>query len=50
MTVPEAAAYMRVTEREVLDLIEGGKLPAARMGGDNYRIARIAIDDFVAGR
>lgn len=47
MTVAEAAAYMHVSEKEVLNLIEQGKLAAARMG-DTYRIARIAIDDFVA--
>ena len=47
MTVAEAAAYMRVSESEVLNLIEQGKLAAARIG-DSYRIARIAIDDFVA--
>lgn len=46
MTVAEAAAYMRVTEREVLGLIDQGKLGAARIG-DSYRIARIAIEDFM---
>ncbi|MBW4439386.1 MAG: helix-turn-helix domain-containing protein [Pleurocapsa minor GSE-CHR-MK-17-07R] len=50
MTVQEAAGYMRISEQEVLNLIEDGKLPAARMGGNNYRIARIAIDDFVSGK
>jgi excisionase family DNA binding protein len=46
MTVAEAAAYMRVSENEVMLLINGGKLAAARIG-DSYRIARIAIDDFL---
>ncbi len=46
MTVAEAARYMRVSENEVLDLINGGKLAAARIG-DSYRIARIAIEDFL---
>jgi excisionase family DNA binding protein len=46
MTVAEAAAYMRVTEAEVLDLIDRGKLGAARIGS-TYRIARIAIEDFM---
>ncbi|MCC6803295.1 MAG: helix-turn-helix domain-containing protein, partial [Anaerolineae bacterium] len=36
-------------EQEVLSLIEQGKLAAARIG-DSYRIARIAIDDFIAQR
>ena len=48
MTVAEAAAYMRVTEKEVLGLIDQGKLGAARIG-DTYRIARIAIEDFMSG-
>ncbi len=46
MTVAEAASYMRVSESEVLDLINAGKLGAARIG-DSYRIARIAIEDFL---
>jgi excisionase family DNA binding protein len=48
MTVAEAAAYMRVTEKEVLGLIDQGKLGAARIG-DTYRIARLAIEDFMSG-
>lgn len=47
MSVAEAAAYMRVSEADVMKLIDQGKLAAARIG-DTYRIARIAIDDFVA--
>lgn len=47
LTVPEAAAYLRISEEELLALIDAGKLPAARMGGNNYRIARIAIEDFL---
>jgi excisionase family DNA binding protein len=46
LTVPEAAAYLRVSEQEVMRLIDEGKLPAARIG-DSFRIARIAIDDFL---
>jgi excisionase family DNA binding protein len=48
MTVKEAAAYMRVSEAEILHLIDAGKLGAARIG-DSYRIARIAIEDFMQG-
>jgi excisionase family DNA binding protein len=48
MTVAEAAAYMRITERDVMGLIDQGKLGAARIG-DSYRIARIAIEDFMSG-
>ena len=46
LTIPEAAAYLRVSEEEVMRLIDDGKLPAARIG-DSFRIARIAIDDFL---
>jgi excisionase family DNA binding protein len=48
LTVAEAAAYMRITEKEVLGLIDQGKLGAARIG-DSYRIARIAIENFMTG-
>lgn len=47
MTVQEAAAYLGVTEAEVLALIDAGKLAAAR-SPSGYRIARIAIDDYLA--
>lgn len=46
MTVAEAAAYMRLSESEVLTLIEEGRLGAAKIG-NSFRIARIAIDDFM---
>lgn len=46
MTVAETAAYMRVTESEVMKLIEEGRLGAAKIG-NSYRIARIAVDDFM---
>jgi excisionase family DNA binding protein len=46
LTVPEAAAYLHVSEAEVMRLIDEGKLPAARIG-DSFRIARIAIEDFL---
>ncbi len=44
MTVKEAAAYMGVTQDEILRLIDAGKLPAAR---DNagFRIARSVLDE-----
>ncbi len=44
LTVAEAAGYLRVSESDVLAMIEEGRLPAARIGGE-YRIARSAIDD-----
>lgn len=48
MTVTEAAAYLRVSEAEVLALIEENRLGAARVG-DTYRIAKRALDDFLSG-
>jgi excisionase family DNA binding protein len=45
VTVSEAAAYLGITEAEVLRLIETSQLGAAR-AGSSYRIARIALDDF----
>lgn len=48
MTVTEAATYMRLPEAEVVRLIEEGRIGAVRSGG-GYRIARIAIDDYVSG-
>lgn len=49
VTVPEAAAYLGMTEAEVLRLIETSQLGAAR-SGSSYRIARIALDDFIQRR
>lgn len=46
MTPAEAADYLRVSENDVRALIDDGKLPAARIGGD-FRIARRAIDDYL---
>jgi excisionase family DNA binding protein len=45
VTVPEAAAYLGISEAEVLHLIETSQLGAAR-AGSSYRIARVALDDF----
>lgn len=47
MTVQEVAAYLRVSEAEVIQLIESGQLGAARIGS-TYRIAKIAVDDFMS--
>ncbi|MBN8595002.1 MAG: helix-turn-helix domain-containing protein [Anaerolineae bacterium] len=49
LTVSEAARYLKVTEADVLDLINQGKLPASRIGSADYRIARSAIDDMLTG-
>ncbi len=46
MTTAEAAAYLNITEEAVMDLIEEGKLSAARINY-RYRISRTVLDDFI---
>lgn len=48
MTVAEAAAYLHVTPAEVDQMIDQGRLPAARSPG-GFRIARSALDEIVRG-
>ncbi len=48
MTLSEAAAYMRVGEQDVLDVINSGELKARKIGS-SYRISKKAIDEFLAG-
>jgi excisionase family DNA binding protein len=47
MTLSEAAAYMRVGEEDVLEVIKAGELKAKQIG-TSYRISKKAIDDFLA--
>lgn len=47
MTISEAAAYMRVGEEDVLAVIKSGELKAKKIGA-NYRIAKVAIDEFLS--
>jgi excisionase family DNA binding protein len=49
MTPAEAAIYLRVTEPDIIALIDGGHLPAARIAGQ-YRIARRAVDDYLSSQ
>jgi excisionase family DNA binding protein len=46
LTVAEAARYLRVSEAEILQLIDDGRIAAARIGGD-YRIARVVLDELL---
>ncbi|MFW5692059.1 MAG: helix-turn-helix domain-containing protein [Chloroflexota bacterium] len=46
MTTAEAASYLNMTEQAVIDLIEQGKLTAARINY-RYRISRSVLDDFI---
>ncbi len=48
MTIPEAAAYLRLTPAEIEQMIDEGRLPAARSPG-GFRIARIALDELQRG-
>jgi excisionase family DNA binding protein len=48
MTLSEAAAYMRVGEEDVLEVIKAGELKAKQIGS-SYRISRKAVDEFLAG-
>lgn len=48
MTIAEAAAYIHVTPAEIDQMIDQGKLPAARSPG-GFRIARSALDDLLSG-
>jgi excisionase family DNA binding protein len=47
MTLSEAAAYMRVGEEDVLEVIQADELKAKKIG-TSYRISKRAIDDFLA--
>ncbi len=48
MTLEQAAAYLQVSPDDIQALIDDGSLQARRIGSQ-YRIARQAIDDFLAG-
>jgi excisionase family DNA binding protein len=48
MTLSEAAAYMRVGEDDVLEVIKAGELKAKKIG-TSYRISRKAVDEFLSG-
>jgi len=47
MTLPEAALYMRVTEEDILVIIQSGELKAKKIG-TSYRISKKAIDDYLS--
>ncbi|MCD6290074.1 MAG: helix-turn-helix domain-containing protein, partial [Anaerolineae bacterium] len=48
MTPAEAAAYLRVSEDDVMALIESGELKARRIGSQ-VRISKAVIDEFLKG-
>ena len=47
MTLSEAAAYMRVGEEDVLNVINSGELKARKIG-TSYRISKQAVDEFLS--
>lgn len=47
MTLSEAAAYMRVGEEDVLEVIKAGELKAKKIG-TSYRISKKAVDEFLS--
>ncbi|HEX9118526.1 MAG TPA: SPFH domain-containing protein [Anaerolineae bacterium] len=47
MNLSEAAAYLKVGEADVQGLIDSGQVKAKKIG-DQYRIAKKALDDFLA--
>ena len=48
MTVEEAAAYLKVSPEDIVQLIESGQLKARKIG-TTYRISRAAIEEFMKG-
>jgi excisionase family DNA binding protein len=48
MTPSEAAAYLRVSEEDVIAAINAGDLKARKIG-NAFRISKSALDDFLAG-
>lgn len=46
MNTMEAARYLNVTERDVLKLIDDGKIAAAKINS-RYRISRSVLDEFI---
>jgi excisionase family DNA binding protein len=47
MTLAEAAQYMRVTEEDILAIIQSGELKAKKIG-TSYRISKKAIDTYLS--
>jgi excisionase family DNA binding protein len=47
MTTQEAAGYLKVTEADVLAMIQGGQVKAKQIG-TAFRISKKALDDFLA--
>lgn len=46
LTVREVSSVLGISEREVLDLAEGGQIPAYKVGGVYLRFRKDQIEDF----
>jgi excisionase family DNA binding protein len=46
LTVREVSVILSVSEKEVLDLAQKGKIPAYKVGGEYLRFKREQIDEF----
>ena len=44
LTIREAAHYLNVTEKEVIELVEAGTIPAYKVGGVYLRFKKDQID------
>lgn len=47
-TVRDVSLYLGITEKEVMDLAEGGQLPAYKVGGVYLRFKRDQIEQYRA--
>ncbi len=45
VTIREAAAILNISEREVIDLAESGKIPAYKIGGVYLRFKREQLEE-----
>ena len=46
LTVRDASVILSISEKEVLNLVESGRLPAYKVGGVYLRFKRQQIEDF----
>ncbi len=46
LTLPEAAAYLRVQEKAVVEMATAGDIPGRQIGGE-WRFSRRALEDWV---
>ena len=46
LTLPEAAAYLKVEEKDLAEMAEAGNVPARHIAGD-WRFSRRAVEDWV---